>query len=105
MKAPRRAFLGALATAPLVPTVAAQGPPPPAAEAAVSGSMVDGLLAAARARFGHHLAPDEVEAVRKEIESLLRAGERLRAVPLANSDEPVGVFEARPPADRGASPR
>jgi len=105
MKAPRRAFLGALATAPLVPTAAAQGPTPPAAEAAVSGSMVEGLLAATRARFGHHLAPDGVEAVRKEIESLLGAGERLRAVPLANSDEPVGVFEARPSADRGASPR
>jgi hypothetical protein len=105
MKAPRRAFLGALVTAPLVPAAAAQGPASPAAEAAVSGSMVEGLLAAVRARFGHHLATDEVEAVRKEIESLLRAGERLHAVPLANSDEPVGVFEARPPGDRGASAR
>jgi hypothetical protein len=105
MKTPRRAFLGALATTPLVPAAAAQGPAPQAAETAVSGSMVEGLLAAVRARFGHHLAPDEVEAVRKEIESLLRAGERLHAVPLANSEEPVAVFEARPGGERGASPR
>jgi hypothetical protein len=79
---------------------AAQAPASPPPEAAVSGSMAEGLLAAARARFGHHLAPDEVEAVRKDIEALLRAGERLRQTPPASSEEPVGVFEARPPADR-----
>jgi hypothetical protein len=97
MKAGRRTFLGAVAT--LVPAassspVGAQSPP------AEAGGMAEGLLQAARARFGHHLAPDDVEAVRKEIESELRAGEALRRVPLGNADEPALLFEARAGAPR-----
>jgi hypothetical protein len=97
MRARRRTFLGAALT--LVPGAAAAQGPPPRAE---SGTVADGLAAAARARFAPHLAPDEVEAVKKEIEAGLRAGESLRAVPLGNDEEPVTTFAAVP---RGGASR
>ena len=92
MKAARRVFLSALATAPLVPALAdaKSAPPPPDADPAL-----EGLLAAARARFGHSLEPGEVEEVAKGIEGLLKSAARLRKYPLANGEEPVSVFEAR----------
>jgi hypothetical protein len=92
MKAPRRTFLGTLAVSPLGAAAAHEVPAP----APVETSMAEGLLAAARARFGHHLAPGDVEEVGKGIAYLLRAGEKLRAHPLANGEAPVGSFEARP---------
>ena len=95
MKARRRAFLGAVVT--LVPAAAAQAAPAPAAEAKPADSgMAEGLLAAARARFGHELTAEEIEGVRKEIESGLRSGEALRAVSLGTADEPATLFEAAP---------
>lgn len=105
MKAPRRAFLGALATVPLLPPgVAAAHPEPPAA-LSEGGSMADGLLLAARARFGHSLTPEEAPEVKKGIAYVLRSGEKLRTVALGNADEPVGIFEARPRGPRGGVKR
>lgn len=104
MKAPRRVFLGALATAPLLPAgVARAHAEPPAAPEA--GAVAEGLLLAARARFGHHLTPAEVQEVKKGIEYVLRSGEKLRSVALTNGDEPVGIFEARPRGTRGGGRR
>jgi hypothetical protein len=105
MRSPRRAFLSTLVTLPLVPpaTSAANASAPPSPAVSPDGGLSDGLLAAARAQY--HLAPDEVEDVRKGIDLLLDAAERLRATPLVNSDEPVLTFEARPPALRDAGRR
>jgi hypothetical protein len=64
--------------------------------------MSEGLFLAARARFGHSLTPEEAEEVKKGIDSVVRSGEKLRAVALRNADEPVGTFEARPRGPRGA---
>ena len=101
MKAPRRVFLGALAAAPLVPAslVSAETP----SVSPEGAAMAEGLLLVARARFGHHLAPQEVAEVRKGIESVLRSGEKLRSVALTNADEPVAIFEARPRPSRGGA--
>ena len=92
MKAPRRVFLGALCTAPLLPAGAARAH----AEAPEGAAVAEGLLQSARARFGHHLTPAEVQEVKKGIEYVLRSGEKLRPYVLTNADEPVGIFEARP---------
>jgi hypothetical protein len=97
MKARRRTFLGAVATllpATGVSTAPLEAPP------TESGGLAEGLLAAARARFGHHLSPDEIESVRKKLESELRAADALRRFPLINADEPVQTFEARPRASK-----
>ena len=105
MKAPRRAFLGALATAPLLETVAVAGHAEPPVPTSEGGALAEGLLLAARARFGHHLGPEEAPEVKKGIEYVLRSGEKLRAVALLNADEPVGTFEARPRSPRGSTRR
>jgi hypothetical protein len=104
MKGPRRTFLSALAALPLVPhpatrAVAAPAPPPLAA----GGAVAEGLLAAACARYA--LTPAETVEVRKAIEQVLSAADRVRAHPLANSDEPILTFEARPTSLRGAARR
>ena len=105
MKAPRRAFLGGLAGAPLLPAglLKSAAEPPPAAPD--GGAVAEGLLQAARARFGHHLSPSEIVEVRKGIESVLRSGEKLRTVALTSADEPVGIFEARPRGTRAGGRR
>lgn len=102
MKAPRRAFLGALATAPLLEAAVAAPtePPVPTSE---GGALAEGLFLAARARFG--LTPEEAPEVRKGIEYVLRSGEKLRTVALVNADEPVGTFEARPRGPRAGTRR
>jgi hypothetical protein len=96
MKAPRRAFLGALATAPLFPKGKVSAEAQSQAAPSEGASMSDGLLVAARARFGRYLSAEEAEEVKKGIASVVRSGEKLRAVALSNADEPVGTFEARP---------
>jgi len=109
MKAPRRAFLGAVALSPLGAAPFALAEPVPAEPAPVPAppepSVAEGLLVAARARFGHHLGPGEVEEVGKGIAYVLRAGDKLRAHPLLNAEAPVGVFEARPAALRDRAAR
>lgn len=105
MKAPRRAFLGALATAPLLPSGLAPAPAEPPPASPEDGAMAEALLQVARARFGHHLTPGEVQEVKKGIESVLRSGAKLRSVVLTNADEPVGIFEARPRGARGGGRR
>jgi hypothetical protein len=52
------------------------------------------LLRLAHARYGRHLDPAQLEAVRRGIASGLRAAERLRRVPLRNRDEPDFTFAA-----------
>ena len=101
MKAPRRVFLGALCTAPLLPSPVARAH----TETPEGGAVAEGLLSAARARFGHHLTPAEAQEIKKGIEYVLRSGEKLRPFVLTNADEPVGIFEARPRSARGGARR
>lgn len=104
MKGPRRTFLSALAALPFVPRLAARAGAAPLPPPAAAGSaLVEGLLAAARA--GYALSPDEALEVRKGIEQVSSAAARIHAHPLANSDEPVLTFEARPPSLRGTTRR
>jgi hypothetical protein len=95
VRTPRRRFLKALALTPVAPAaLEPQGEAPPAAvqaPAAPAGGVAEALAA------------DELEEVRREIERNRRAAERLRAsARLANADDPVTCFAARPPAARDA---
>ena len=101
----RRTFLASLAAAPLLPAALAQvapnPPSPPSPSPSPSdepGPMALALAEAARHRFGAHLQAGDVAEIAKGIHANLQAADRLRAVPLANADEPVTTFAARPPA-------
>ena len=48
----------------------------------------------ARLRFGGHVTPEQVQAVKRDLEGNVRTAERLRAFKLKNSDEPDFAFEA-----------
>jgi hypothetical protein len=106
----RRAFLKAMAGAPLlpaalVPVAFAQAPSPaptPVASPDAPAPMAQALAEAARQRFGAHLGPGDLEEIAKTIDGNLKAAERLRVLALGNADEPVTVFEARPRKRRGA---
>ena len=104
----RRGFLKALAVAPVARAGRSRSAEPrhrPAgtpAPAAASDPVAEALTEAVRRQFGAHLDAAELEEVRREIERNRRAAERLRAAArLANGDDPVTRFEARPPAPLG----
>ena len=104
-RARRRTFLASLAAAPMLPAallqVAPNPPSPPSPSPSPSdepGPMALALAEAARHRFGAHYGPGDHAEVAKAIHGNLQAADRLRKVPLANSDEPVTTFAARPPA-------
>jgi hypothetical protein len=101
--APRRGFLKALVVAPILPGGLVRELPgaPQAAAASAPEPVAEALTEAVRRQFGAHLDAQELEEVRKELERNRAAASRLRAASrLANADEPVGRFEARPPARR-----
>ena len=105
MAALRRGFLKALAVAPIVPGALAHqapgAPPGQGTSASPPDSVAEALTEAVRRQFGAHLDAAELEEVRKELERNRAAASRLRAAArLGNADEPVGRFEARPPARR-----
>jgi len=111
---PRRHVLRALATVPLLPgALAAQtapGPAPapapaPAPSPVEASAAVEALTQAARHLFEPHLQADQLDAVRKSVATALRNGRELAALKLANSEEPVTVFSARPPAAAERSQR
>jgi hypothetical protein len=100
--APRRGFLKALAVAPILPVALASETPQAAPGASgESDSVAEALAEAVRRQFGAHLDAQELAEVRQELERNRKAAARLRAAArLTNSDDPVGRFEARPPAAR-----
>jgi hypothetical protein len=112
MNTRRRAFLGTLAGAPLLP-VAFVGPqtapspgPSPSPTPTEADRVADALTEAVKARWGSHLDAAALEEVRKGIASNLRAADRIRSARrLGNSDEPVTLFEARPRAAQQARKR
>ncbi|HEX9185585.1 MAG TPA: hypothetical protein VGB87_00840 [Vicinamibacteria bacterium] len=107
MKRGRRAFLGSLAAAPLVPAAlappAVPAPPSTTAPSSAHDALAQALAEAVKTRFGAHLDSSELEAVRKTLLRNLERAERLRQTArLGNADEPVSRFEAVPPGPRGA---
>jgi hypothetical protein len=64
-----------------------QGPPAPS-------PLALAYFEVARQRFGERLSPEQLEAVKRDLEGNVRTAERLRASKLKNSDEPDFVFEA-----------
>ena len=64
-----------------------QGPPAPS-------PLALAYFEVARRRFGAALTPEQLEAVKRDLEGNVRTAERLRASKLKNSDEPDFVFEA-----------
>ena len=69
------------------PAQPSQGPPAPSPLALAYAEV-------ARLRFGERLTPEQMEAVKRDLEGNVRTAERLRASKLKNSDEPDFVFEA-----------
>ncbi|MDT7689212.1 MAG: hypothetical protein QOE46_1971 [Acidobacteriota bacterium] len=67
--------------------VQAQGPPKPS-------PLAEAYAEAARLRFGEHMSPEQLEAVKRDLEGNVRTAERLRSFKLQNSDEPDFVFGA-----------
>jgi hypothetical protein len=53
---------------------------------------VESLLSIVRERYGDRLTPEELEAVRQNIEGIVTAARALRAVRLGNADEPAQPF-------------
>ena len=47
-----------------------------------------------RRRYGHHLSPDQLEAVAQELDNRVQGGRRLRDAKLRNADEPDATFHA-----------
>ncbi|MET0623931.1 MAG: hypothetical protein ABW250_13180 [Pyrinomonadaceae bacterium] len=64
-----------------------QGPPQPSPLAEAYGEV-------ARLRFGASLTPEQMQAVKRDLEGNVRTAERLRAFKLRNADEPDFAFEA-----------
>jgi len=72
---------------------AAPAPTTPAPTAIPGPAASPGPLArAARERFGKYLTPDELVMLDEEMAGIDRRGARLRAVPLANGEEPSTDF-------------
>jgi hypothetical protein len=69
------------------PAQPSQGPPAPS-------PLALAYFEVARQRFGASLTPEQLEAVKRDLEGNVRTADRLRASKLKNSDEPDFVFEA-----------
>ena len=96
----RRDFLKSVALVPLAPAALAPQAPPPVAPATPAGTeaVAEALAEAVKRQFGGHLDAGEIETVKKELTRNLESAGRLRrAARLRNADDPVGLFEARPP--------
>ncbi|HBR56044.1 MAG TPA: hypothetical protein DEA22_00995 [Blastocatellia bacterium] len=94
-KQTRRAFAKSIvAAAVAVPIAAAskqtqaQGPVQPAA----SSPAAEGYFEVAKARFGKYVTPEQLDAVKRDLEGNVRTSERLSAIKLENGDEPDFVF-------------
>ena len=55
-------------------------------------SQVATLFDVVKQRYGHRLAPDELEEVRKDVEAVAEAAEAVGAVKLGDGDGPFLVF-------------
>lgn len=99
----RRVFAKTVAAAAALPLIGhAQTPPPPqsgkppATESAPPKEEIKPLAAAMTgvitAQYGAHLTPEEVREVEKDFNESMSGLDRLRQIPLVNSDEPDFTF-------------
>lgn len=66
-------------------------PQPPPAPMKPS-PLAEAYAEVVRARFGDRISPEDLSKITKDIESNMRAAERLRSYKLRNSDEPDFIF-------------
>ncbi len=88
----RREFHAAvalLAAAPLAAFAADEKPP-----ADALAGTADGLVAAAKARYGARLTAEQLAEVEKSVRGGLARAEAMKKVPLKNGDEPAFAFSA-----------
>ncbi|HEU5117418.1 MAG TPA: hypothetical protein VFT74_12310 [Isosphaeraceae bacterium] len=52
----------------------------------------DARMALIMARYGRHLDEEARQSVRRDVEAVIRRGNRMRAFELSNGDEPMPVF-------------
>ncbi len=64
-------------------------------------ATVDAQLALLRARYGAAFSGDDLGIARASISMATKRAARIRQVPLANADEPVGTFVPYRGDDRG----
>jgi len=76
------------------PKAPPQPQPTPAQQPPAPSPLALAYFEVARQRFGTSLTPEQLEAVKRDLEGNVRTAERLRAARLKNSDEPDFVFEA-----------
>jgi hypothetical protein len=69
-------------------------PSPTPTTAQKPSPVAEAYAEVARARFGEHTTPEQLEQIKKDIEGNLRSAERLRVAVLKNSDEPDFIFSA-----------
>jgi Asp-tRNA(Asn)/Glu-tRNA(Gln) amidotransferase C subunit len=62
-------------------------------------ARVRALTDALVARYPGRFSDDEVEQLRKQIDQIRQAAEKLRSFPLTNADEPEPIFQAVPRED------
>jgi hypothetical protein len=60
-------------------------------------AAADGLIAAAKARYGAYLTAEQFAEVEKSVRSGVLRAEAMRKVPLKNGDEPAFAFSADVP--------
>jgi predicted secreted protein len=97
-KSTRRQFTKTLALLAATPLAASPGeapadepkPPKPQGPAAVAEALVE----VARLRHGKHLTEEQLQSLQRGLLFAVLAGERLKQVPLKNSDEPAFTFSA-----------
>jgi hypothetical protein len=98
----RRAFAESLAVAALAPLVGASPAHAAFAPAAAlpvlpppdGPALARALTEVVRLQYGSRLTAEDLETVRKQIESGLERAERVRTVAIANGDDPDAVFSA-----------
>jgi len=62
---------------------------------------VEPLAELVRVKYGKHLRPGQLDAIRKSLERSVRGAERMKQVRLTNADEPDVVFFAALPGGAG----
>ena len=107
----RREFTESVLVAALVPVLGA-APLPPVPPGWWTGSaavrqalgeggdldaLADALAGVVRAQYGERLGAEDIKTVTRQIRNALGRAEEMRAVELANGDEPDFVFTAAPP--------
>ena len=75
---------------PVAPTTPETGAKPPSEFAADAKAMTEVI----QRRYGAHLNPAQLSAITEELDSRMQSGKALRALKLANGDEPEVTFHA-----------